>query len=61
MVAPFDVKALDMFKLIAMQSNKPMHFFPMAMYSHQLVPPPKGVSRSAIVCDDLFCLLCELF
>jgi len=43
-VAPFDVKALDMFKLIAMQSNKPMHFFPMAMYSHQLVPPPKGVS-----------------
>eukprot|EP01035_Chromulina_nebulosa_P025419 gene25419-33175_t len=43
-VAPFDAKALDMFKLVAMQSKKPMHFFPMAMYTHQLVPPPKSVS-----------------
>lgn len=43
-VAPFDAKSLDMFKLQAMQSKKPMHFFPMAMYTHQLVPPPKDVS-----------------
>lgn len=45
-VAPFDVKALDMFKIIAMQSGKPMHFFPMAMYTNKLVPPPKDVSSS---------------
>lgn len=45
-VAPFDVKALDMFKLIAMQSKKPMHFFPMAMYTHTLVPPPDTVSST---------------
>jgi len=44
-VAPFDPKALDMFKLIAMQSGKPMHFFPMAMYTHQLVPPPDTFSQ----------------
>jgi glycerol-3-phosphate O-acyltransferase len=43
-VAPFDLKALDMFKLMAMQSQKRMHFFPMAMYTHQLIPPPKSVS-----------------
>jgi glycerol-3-phosphate O-acyltransferase len=43
-VAPFDIKALDMFKLMAMQSQKKMSFFPMAMYTHQLIPPPKGVS-----------------
>lgn len=43
-VSPFDLKALDMFKLLAKQSQKPTHFFPMAMYTHALVPPPKGVS-----------------
>ena len=43
-VAPFDVKAVDMFKILAMQSGKPMHFFPMAMYTNRLVPPPKEVS-----------------
>lgn len=44
-VAPFDVKALDMFKLLAMQTKKPIHFFPMAMYTSKLVPPPDGLSR----------------
>ena len=53
-VAPFDYKSLDMFKLMAIQSGKPLHFFPMAMYTHRLVPPPDaqataevGESRSA--------------
>jgi len=45
-VAPFDVKAVDMFKILAMQSGKPMHFFPMSMYTNKLVPPPKDVSSS---------------
>ena len=36
-VAPFDVKSLDMFKLMAMQSEPDLHFFPMAMYTHKLV------------------------
>lgn len=43
-VANFDAKSLDMFKLMAIQSRKPMHFFPMAMYTHKLIPPPKSVS-----------------
>ena len=45
-VSPFDPKALDMFKLVAMQSGKPMHFFPMSMYTHELVPPPQGRSSA---------------
>lgn len=45
-VSPFDFKALDMFKLIAMQSGKSLHFFPMAMYSNELVPPPDSVSST---------------
>ena len=45
-VAPFDAKTLDMFKIIQMQSKRPMSFFPMAMYTNRLVPPPKDVSGS---------------
>eukprot|EP00595_Chromulina_sp_UTEXLB2642_P001017 CAMPEP_0196766794 /NCGR_PEP_ID=MMETSP1095-20130614/30400_1 /TAXON_ID=96789 ORGANISM="Chromulina nebulosa, Strain UTEXLB2642" /NCGR_SAMPLE_ID=MMETSP1095 /ASSEMBLY_ACC=CAM_ASM_000446 /LENGTH=131 /DNA_ID=CAMNT_0042130909 /DNA_START=610 /DNA_END=1005 /DNA_ORIENTATION=+ len=45
-IAKFDFKALDMFKLIAMQSKKPTHFYPMAMYTHTLVPPPDSVSST---------------
>lgn len=43
-VAPFDSKSLDMFKMLAMTSGKPMYFFPMAMYTNKLVPPPATVS-----------------
>ena len=41
-MSPFDAKAMDMFKIVAMQSRKPMHFFPMAMFTHQVCPflPP---------------------
>ena len=47
-VAPFDVKSLDMFKLMAMQSNNPMHFFPMAMYTNKLVPPPDAAATAEL-------------
>lgn len=45
-VASFDSKVLDMFRLLAMQSGKgaKTHFFPMAMFTHQLIPPPTSVS-----------------
>lgn len=45
-VAPFDVKSLDMFKLMAMQSEPDLHFFPMAMYTHKLVPPPDAAATA---------------
>jgi hypothetical protein len=37
-----------MFKLMSMQSGKPMHFFPMAMYTHKLVPPPSEAATAAL-------------
>ena len=43
-VAPFDLKVLDMFKILAQQSKKQLTFYPMAMYTNKLIPPPKGVS-----------------
>jgi glycerol-3-phosphate O-acyltransferase len=68
-VANFDSKAIDMFKMLAIQSGhtkigsppddsgivpRRTRFFPVAMFTHQLVPPPKtsatatlGETRSA--------------
>ena len=37
----FQLKYITKYHLIILQ---PMHFFPMAMYTHTLVPPPKEVS-----------------
>jgi hypothetical protein len=37
-----------MFKLMAMQSGKPLHFFPMSMYTHKLVPPPNEAATAAL-------------
>ena len=48
-VSSFDVKALDMFKLVAMQSKKVTSFYPMAMYTHTLIPPPDSVGHSLII------------
>jgi len=45
-VTPLDAKSLDMFRIIAMGSKRPMHFFPMAMYTKNLLPPPADVSSS---------------
>jgi len=46
-VAPFDERSVQMFKLMANKANrnsgKDTHFFPMAMLTHELVPPPDGV------------------
>ena len=60
-VAPFDVKSVDMFKVLALQSKKvipcfitslllrseqPLHLFPMAMYTNKLIPPPDTLSST---------------
>lgn len=44
-VAPFASKVLDMFRILSMQSGKKMHFFPMAMFTHELIPPPETRSN----------------
>uniref|UniRef100_A0A7S4DHE5 Phospholipid/glycerol acyltransferase domain-containing protein n=1 Tax=Lotharella globosa TaxID=91324 RepID=A0A7S4DHE5_9EUKA len=49
-VAPFDDRSVQMFRLMAqkakMASGKKTHFFPMAMLTHELVPPPDGIKAA---------------
>jgi len=42
-VASFDQKTVDMFRLMGNKSRKPTHFYPMAMVSYDLCPPPDFV------------------
>ena len=60
-VSPFDVKAIDMFKLMAMQSKKPLHFFPMAMHTNKLIPPPDTVLLTACLTKFCYSILISAF
>eukprot|EP00980_Cylindrotheca_fusiformis_P005628 scaffold1184_cov132-Cylindrotheca_fusiformis.AAC.49 len=39
-IAPFDSKTIDMFRLMGNKSKKPTHYYPFAMVSYELCPPP---------------------
>jgi glycerol-3-phosphate O-acyltransferase len=39
-IAPFDSKTADMFRLMGMKSKVPTHYYPLAMVSYELCPPP---------------------
>lgn len=43
-IAPFDPQSLEMFRLLALQSGRPTHFYPLALYTYDLLPPPDRVS-----------------
>jgi len=47
-VAPFDERSVQMFRLMAQKaesaSSRKTHFFPMAMLTNELVPPPDGIN-----------------
>jgi glycerol-3-phosphate O-acyltransferase len=42
-IAPFDPQSIEMFDLMAKQSGRPTHFYPLAMATYALFPPPKEV------------------
>ncbi|KAG7354144.1 glycerol-3-P acyltransferase [Nitzschia inconspicua] len=42
-IAPFDPKTVDMFKLMGRKSKVPTHYYPLAMVSYELCPPPDFV------------------
>jgi len=42
-VAPFDPKSVDMFKLMAAKSKRPAHFYPLSMFTYPICPPPQQV------------------
>jgi len=42
-IAPFDQKVIDMFRLMGNKSKVPTHYYPLAMVSYDLCPPPDFV------------------
>lgn len=44
-VAPFDASNIELFRLIAQQSGKKTHFYPLAIDSYSLLPPPKHIDK----------------
>jgi len=39
-IAPFDSKTIDMFRLMGNKSKIPTHYYPLAMVTYDLCPPP---------------------
>lgn len=44
-VAPFDPQSIEMFRLIAQQSLRPSHFYPLALGTYDLLPPPSSIEN----------------
>ncbi len=44
-IAPFDYQSLEMFYLMAKRAKRPTHFFPLALATHDLLPPPKDIEK----------------
>lgn len=42
-VAPFDPQSIEMFRLISKQSGHPTHFYPLALSTYEILPPPDVV------------------
>lgn len=44
-VAAFDPQSIEMFWLIAQQASRPTHFYPLALATYDLLPPPGSVKK----------------
>lgn len=44
-VAPFDPQSIEMFRLLAQQAQRPSHFYPLALATYKLLPPPSSVEK----------------
>lgn len=42
-VAPFDPQSIEMFWLLSKQAGTPTHFYPLALRTYDLLPPPNSV------------------
>lgn len=45
-VAPFDPQSIEMFWLIAQQAKKATNFYPLALATYHLLPPPHAVDKA---------------
>lgn len=41
--APFDPSSIELFLLIAAKAKTPTHFYPLALYTYELLPPPSTI------------------
>ncbi len=44
-VAPFDPQSIEMFRLMALRSGKPCRFYPLALASYNILPPPDSLAK----------------
>jgi glycerol-3-phosphate O-acyltransferase len=44
-VAPFDSQSIEMFHLMVQKAKHPTHFFPLALATYDLLPPPETVQH----------------
>ncbi|MFI0434803.1 MAG: 1-acyl-sn-glycerol-3-phosphate acyltransferase [Parachlamydiaceae bacterium] len=44
-VAPFDPQSIELFWLLGRQAKHPVHFYPLALRTYDLMPPPKLVEK----------------
>lgn len=44
-VAPFDSQSIELFWLLAQGAKQPTHFYPLALRTYPLMPPPKQVEK----------------
>jgi glycerol-3-phosphate O-acyltransferase len=42
-IAPFDPQSIEMLNLMAVRAGHPTHFYPLALKTYQLLPPPETV------------------
>jgi glycerol-3-phosphate O-acyltransferase len=42
-VAPFDPQSIEMFYLMTQKAKRPTHFYPMALSTYDLLPPPQTI------------------
>src|SRR3990167_1822912 len=45
MPAPFDPNSVEMLVLMAQKAKKPAHFYPLALNTYNLFPPPESIQR----------------
>jgi glycerol-3-phosphate O-acyltransferase len=44
-VSPFDPQSIEMFRLIGKQARKTVHFYPLALATFDILPPPQTIEK----------------
>ena len=56
--APFDSKTIDIFKLMGYKLKVKTHYYPLAMISYDLCPPPNYVDSGVLGEQRKQCQIC---